>query len=250
MNQILIGHRGVSSMAPENTLAAFRMADQLGVPWVECDAEVLGDGTVVIFHDTTLDRCTGHTGKLADLTRADLQTIDAGSWFGRQFRGERIPTLDAFFSLVNTSRLCVNLEIKPCADNQLTRMLLDGVIQAIQQQWQKERPLIVSSFNHQILAEFKRRMPEVNVACLFEHYKLGSDWPDIMQQVKAAFIHPGNKGLKRSHIEAIKQRGYSINIWTVNDLKRAQQLFDWGVDGICTDIPQHFPDHYRQPQHW
>lgn len=239
-----MGHRGVPTLAPENTLASFRMADQLRIPWVECDAEVLGDGTVVICHDADLKRCSNRSGKLAKLTKDDLKTIDAGSWFDIQFKGERIPTLEELLLFINKSSLRLNLEIKSCPNSTLTHMLLDGVVTGLKLLWKKERPLIVSSFNHAVLAEFKKRMPDIPVACLFERNKLSSNWPEIMAQTNASYIHPSVKGLKQASVIEAKKRGYGINVWTVNNLSKAVELFDWGVDGICTDIPQHFPEHW------
>lgn len=249
MRRTIIGHRGLSSMAPENTLSAFRMADKMNVPWVECDAEVLGDGTVVIFHDSVLDRCTDQTGQLANLTKADLNTIDAGSWFSKEFIHERIPTIEDFFSLINNSRLCVNLEIKSFSHKKSTTMLLDGVIQAIRQYWQKDRPLIVSSFNHAVLADFKQRMPDVTVACLFKGHIMNQDWLSIMKEVDAQFAHPADNRLTEAMITTIKKQGYGINVWTVNNIIRAEELFSWGVDGICTDIPHQFNKAYLKHQY-
>ncbi|PJE80138.1 Glycerophosphodiester phosphodiesterase, cytoplasmic [invertebrate metagenome] len=246
MKHILIGHRGVPSAAPENTLSSFKMAEKIGVPWIECDVEVLGDGTVVLSHDATLDRCTDHTGLLADLKKSDLTTIDAGSWFGNEFNGERIPSLEDFIGYINTTRLSVNLEIKSCADTALTQMLIDGVIAQLKKQWEKDRPLLVSSFHHDVLMTLKKQMPDILVACLFEQQDTEQHWIKNMEQTEATIIHPKNEGLTQQQILAMKARGYKINVWTVNNLNRAKELYDWGVDGIFTDIPQHFPMYYHQ----
>jgi len=100
MTPRVIGHRGACGHAPENTLASFRKAAELGVRWVEFDAALSSDGEIVLFHDDTLKRTTGRAGRLAETTWADLQGLDAGSWFSEDFAGEPIPTLRQAFQLL------------------------------------------------------------------------------------------------------------------------------------------------------
>ena len=89
----LIAHRGAKTLAPENTFSAFQAALDHGINWIETDVDILGDGTPIVMHDTSLDRTTDHAGLYYDLEVADLASIDAGSWFSPDFAGERIPTL-------------------------------------------------------------------------------------------------------------------------------------------------------------
>ena len=109
----IVAHRGASRAAPENTLAAFRLASRQGARWLEFDVSLLGDGTPVLHHDKTLDRCTNGTGALDRLTAADLAGIDAGSWFGAQFTGEPLATLEQALDLIGELDLSANLEMKP-----------------------------------------------------------------------------------------------------------------------------------------
>jgi glycerophosphoryl diester phosphodiesterase len=90
---LLIAHRGGAVEAPENTLAAFRYSLALGIRWFELDVQMSRDGALVVFHDETLDRTTNGDGPIGSLTLEDLRRLDAGSWFGSQYAGERIPTL-------------------------------------------------------------------------------------------------------------------------------------------------------------
>src|SRR5580658_7344129 len=90
----VIAHRGASAQAPENTMAAFRLATESGAKWVEFDVHLTQDGVPVIMHDDTLDRTTDGKGKIADASWADVQKLDAGSWFDKRFKGERVPHLD------------------------------------------------------------------------------------------------------------------------------------------------------------
>ncbi len=240
----LFAHRGMSSLAPENTLAAFRKCREFGLRWVECDVDVLADGTVVVSHDDTLDRCTNHTGSLYELTQDDLQDIDAGSWFSEEFINERIPKLSQLIDLVNKDKLNINIEIKSCAAGwSQTELLINGVINALTA-LDERRELIVSSFNHLILYEFKKRCPEVPVACLFDKVSFQPDWLSIMQACRADYIHIEDEDLTEKTIKEIKAQGYKVHVYTVNDLARANQLFNWGIDGVFTDKGQLFPLSY------
>ncbi|PKF50790.1 glycerophosphoryl diester phosphodiesterase [Enterovibrio nigricans] len=241
----LFAHRGMSSLAPENTLAAFSLVKEHGLTWIECDVDVLADGTIVVSHDDTLDRCTDRTGSLYDLTREDLEDIDAGSWFADDFIGERIPTFGQLIALVNVHKLNINVEIKSCtAGMAMTEKLIDGVIKGLEN-LSDDCDLLVSSFNPLALAEFKRRSPETAVACLFEKETLQPDWLSILQACGADAIHVEDTSVTKERVIAMKEQGFMVNVYTVNNLARANQLFNWGVDGVFTDIGQSFPSRYR-----
>lgn len=241
----VFAHRGIPALAPENTLSSFSLCRQHGIKWIECDVDILADGTVVVSHDDTLDRCTDCSGSLYQLTKADLANIDAGSWFHDDFIGEPIPTFAQLIELVNRHRLNINVEIKSCtAGWAMTDKLLDNVISELEK-LDTGRELLVSSFNHLALAEFKRRRPQTAVACLFELANLWEDWESVLQACQAEYIHPEDKGLTQAMIARFKAAGYKVNVYTVNDLARANQLFNWGVDGVFTDIAHRFPFKYK-----
>ncbi|MDD1795730.1 glycerophosphoryl diester phosphodiesterase [Enterovibrio sp. ZSDZ42] len=240
----LFAHRGMSSLAPENTLAAFSLTPEHGLSWVECDVDILADGTVVVSHDDTLDRCTDRPGSLYDLTAEDLDDIDAGSWFGDAFIGERIPTFDQFITLMNILKLNVNVEIKSCTSGwENTEKLISGVIEGLKN-LNRDADVLVSSFNPLALAEFKRRCPNVAVACLFEP-QIPEDWLSTLQACQADTINVANEGLTKDKVQEMKEHGLVVNVYTVNNLMRANQLFNWGVDGVFTDIGHQFPTRYR-----
>lgn len=245
----LFAHRGMSRLAPENTQAAFALCAQYGLCWVECDVDILGDDTVVLSHDNTLDRCTNRTGFLADLTREDLQDIDAGSWFSDHFIGEPLFTFENFIALANTHKLNINVEIKLCATWDQTLRLIEGVIAGLQF-CHKDCDVLVSSFSPLALAEFKRKSPDTCVACLFEHGSLQADWWAILQACQAIHIHVEDnvlqgKVLTKEKVLEMKAHGCIVNVYTVNRLSRANQLFNWGVDGVFTDVGHLFPARYR-----
>jgi glycerophosphoryl diester phosphodiesterase len=232
----------MSTLAPENTLAAFRLCREHGVRWFECDVDILADDTVILTHDTTFDRCTNATGGYYHLEKDDIKNIDAGSWFGDEFIGERIPTLEDLFAVMEECNLSVNIEIK--SRENTAQRLITNLAQGIKKSHMKER-IIVSSFDCALVAEFKKICPDVPVGCIFDMHTLAHDWDATMKWVNATYVNPCNEGLKKEHIEMFKKEGYGVNVWTVNELDRANQLLNWGVDGIITDVAQKFPTKYK-----
>ena len=185
-------------------MAAFRSAVGHQVSWVEADVDVIADGTVIICHDSTLDRTTNRTGRYDDLTIADLAGIDAGGWFSSQYEGEPLPTLGNLIDLMNEAGLNANIEIKPNeTGKEGTLRLIDGVVA----QLERLRPgpkVIVSSFSHVLLHLLKQRAPHVPVGCLYESRTLGDDWRSTLEIVGADYIHPEDTGLTRQQVQAFR----------------------------------------------
>ncbi|UJF20133.1 glycerophosphoryl diester phosphodiesterase [Vibrio sp. SS-MA-C1-2] len=241
----IFAHRGMSALAPENTLSAFSLCKEHGVQWFECDVDILKDGTLVVCHDDTFDRCSDASGRLCDTTQNALATIDAGSWFSDQYLNERIPTIQQLITLANEKKLNLNIEIKSCIGGaKLAHQLIANLTIAIKA-LDPERELIVSSFNFLLLAEFKRLNPDISVACLFETHNIHDDWQSLAEWCQAEYIHPENKGLSRERVKQFIEAGYRVNVWTVNNLARANELFNWGVEGVCTDVGHLYPSKYK-----
>lgn len=229
-------HRGLNRQAPENTLAAFKKAYQVGATWIETDVDVLKDGTVIICHDSRLDRTTNRSGYYYDLTAADLARIDAGSWFSTEFTGEPLPTLRQLVRFLNQTGMNANIEIKSCeAGAELTCLLIDQVIAELSE-LNSNIEILVSSFNHLLLRRFKDLAPQYPVGCLFEATNLGPDWRSILELVEAEYIHPDHQMLTPKLVEDFRQAGFGVNPWTVNSPARANELFNWGCTGVFTDL--------------
>ncbi|MCL3789261.1 glycerophosphodiester phosphodiesterase [Actinomyces sp. AC-18-1] len=239
----VLAHRGASALAPENTLAAFRRAAAEGAAWVELDVDVIGDGTVVVIHDSSLDRTTDHRGSYYDLTAADLATIDAGSWFTapdgtRPYAGEGLPTLEAALEVVGAAGMGVNIELKSCeAGAAACRRLVDGVAALLEAHAERSpsSPVLLSSFNPLLLERMARRRPGTPRALLTENGLLLDDWRSYVEELGAVAVNPGDRTLERARVEEIRSLGYGVNVWTVNSRERAAELFSWGVTGIFTD---------------
>lgn len=234
----LIAHRGTKTLAPENTFSAFQAALDHGINWIETDVDIMGDGTPIIMHDTSLDRTTNHPGLYYDLAASDLASIDAGSWFSPDFAGEKIPTLSGLVQFMNERELNANIEIKSNEQGKKqTLQLIDNVIAELEN-LDTARKVIVSSFNHVLLSVFKQRAPKLPVGCLYETVALYDDWKSILELVGAEYIHPEDSYLTRERVDAFHAAGFGVNVWTVDDPGRANQLANWGVDGVISNCPQ------------
>ncbi|WP_168167230.1 glycerophosphoryl diester phosphodiesterase [Corynebacterium sp. HMSC073D01] len=236
----LIAHRGANTLAPENTFSAFRAALDNGINWIETDVDIMGDGTPIIMHDTSLDRTTNHSGQYYDLAVSDLESIDAGRWFAPEFAGEKIPTLAGLIRFMNEHELNANIEIKSNEQGKKESLtLIDNVIAELEN-LDPARKVIVSSFNHVLLSIFKQRAPKLPVGCLYATAALYDDWKSMLELVGAEYIHPEDSYLTRERIAAFHEAGFGVNVWTVDDVRRANQLANWGVDSIISNVPQLF----------
>lgn len=236
MEQRIFAHRGVSGLRPENTMASFREAADRGLTWIETDVDILGDGTPILIHDTTLDRTTNSSGSYYGLTQADLANIDAGSWFGPTYAGERIPTLHELVDFMNETGMNANIEFKSNeAGARMSHLLVDNVLKELERLDGPE--LIISSFNHLLLREIKTKAPELPIGALFVKDNLWPDWRSILELLEADYIHPDSDGLTPEMVHAFREAGYGVNVWTVNNPARANELFNWGVTGVFSDVP-------------
>ncbi len=235
----------MSSLAPENTLAAFRLCAEYGVTRFELDVDLLLDGSVIVLHDSTLDRTTDRTGPYTELTREDLAEIDAGSWFSATFAGEPIPTLDQVVDLMNEAGLDANVELKARpvrADHQ--RALVTAVARELER-LNSGRDVLISSFSPLALAEYRRIVPDARLACIFDSRRMDGLWHSTATMLGAAALHPSNAKVTRRSVKDFRRAGYDVNVWTVNDVERAKELARWGVTGVFTDRAQDFPEDWR-----
>ncbi|MDN5963795.1 MAG: glycerophosphoryl diester phosphodiesterase [Actinomyces sp.] len=232
----VFAHRGLNRVAPENTLAAFRRAAGSGVRWIETDIDILADGTPVVIHDTLVDRTTDHSGSIYELTVEDLPSISNGAWFSEEFAAERIPTLSELVGLANEVGLDMNIELKTNQQGkERSLLLIDGLIEALQD-LSSEREVLISSFSPLLLAELDRRDTGLRLAWLCTPAMMGQEWRSTLEMCGCQVVHPDYHGLTRARVQDLREAGYDVNAWTVNDLGLANELVNWGCTGIITDI--------------
>ncbi len=233
-NPVIFAHRGSCALAPENTITSFEMAVSHQADAIELDAKLSKDGTVMVIHDPTVDRTTDGTGKVNELTLADLKSLDAGSKFNTQYKGEKIPTLDEVFEAVG-QKLLVNVELtnySSSKDDLITR-----VADVVSRHNMKNRVLF-SSFLPKNLKSIKELIPDAPVALLCLPGIGGFFSRSFMlRHVSPAIIHPNLVDVDRLYIYIEHKRGRRVHVWTVNADQDLQRMLDLKVDGIFTDNP-------------
>jgi len=235
-----IAHRGASGHAPENTLAAFVLAADMGADAIELDVHLSADGEVVVIHNDTVEATTDGSGRVSHMTRRELQALDAGSWFDPRYAGERIPTLQEVFEAVG-HRVAINIEIKVEAgyhpveqEAETVRLIEDGGM--------VDR-VIVSSFSPLSLRRVYRLNPRIPLG--FLHARGEPRFlPALLHQFYAPFaaLHPHFRLVDEPYLAAARRRGQRVNAWTVNDAQDMRALRDLGVDGIITNYPDMLSD--------
>ncbi len=230
----VIGHRGAAGHAPENTLASFAKAAALGVRWVEFDVRLTGDDALVVFHDETLERTTDGRGRVGEATLAAVRRLDAGSWFGKAFAGEKVPTLEDAMGALRRLDLGANVEIK--ADKGREADTGRALAKALRASWPARLPApLVSSFNAQALAAAGDGAPEFPRALLV--IALTPDWRRQAETLGCVAVHCREKELTPELARQVLDRGYGLRCFTVNARARAETLYSWGVEGVFSDYP-------------
>lgn len=221
------------------------MCAEFGIGWFERDVDLAADGTVVVVHDSTLDRTTNKRGPVAALREADLAGIDAGSWFAPKFAGEPLPTLAQVVAVMNQLGLNANVEIKAEGlRGRRRRELVAGVARELAA-LEPERQVVISSFSAGALREYRRQNPGARLAYIFEPNRLQGLWRVVGAAVGAEALHAGHWQLTRKRVAAYARAGYVVRAWTVNDPARGAELAEWGVSAVFSDRPQDFPPAWR-----
>jgi glycerophosphoryl diester phosphodiesterase len=234
LRPLILAHRGASRRAPENTMAAFRLAAQLGADGVELDVQLSKDGEAVVMHDSRVDRTSDGHGRVADLTLAELRALDAGGWVAPEFAGERIPTLaEVLYEL--GPRLVLDVELK-------TAGLFGGgleaeVVRLVEDAGLGER-VILSSFDPLALWRVRRLNPHLSTGLLS-----APDSPSYIRGrwlqalARPAALHPRWDTLDGPAVAAAHRQGLAVRPWTCDDPDGLRRLVAWGVDAIITNVP-------------
>jgi glycerophosphoryl diester phosphodiesterase len=231
MRPLVIAHRGASGTAPENTLPAFERAVQLGADMIELDVQLTRDGEVVVVHDWTLERTCDGSGLVRERSLAEIQRLDAGSWFDARFRGARVPTLG---EVLATIALPINVELKPAGDEGLEAAALAVVDGA----GARER-IVFSSFETGALERLRACSPSATIALLWEAGPL----PDALRWIRrvgARALHLRKDAATHATLAVLARAGVPVRVWTVNDPGEMARLGAAGVDGVFTDYPERF----------
>ncbi len=226
----VVAHRGASGHAPENTLAAFRRAVELGARFIETDLQFSRDSRIVAIHDSTLDRTTNGRGPVRNLTLAESRMLDAGSWFGPEFAGERLPTLEEILAFARENDVVFYLELKPGAAWGMEHTVVAALREA-----REAARVVVLSFDTSTLRAVRRIEPTVMTGYLFS--ELDGNVIERALQVGARQLAPRGDLVTPELVEAARRSDLQIVTWTINEPADMRALAAAGVNGIMTDYP-------------
>ncbi len=240
----LIAHRGAGRYAPENTLASVRLGAQHGFLMMEYDVKLSRDGIAILLHDDTVDRTSNGAGAAADKTLAELSAIDFGAWHSRDYAGEPIATLHSIAGYTLANGIRSNIEIKPHTG--LEAETGKEVARLASRLWAgADLPPLLSSFSETALEAARAAAPELPRALLIAK-EVPPDWRARVQRLDCIGLNLNHRYTTRAVLRDIRDAGYTVAVWTVNDTRRARELLDWGSNAIVTDeimsiSPSYFP---------
>ena len=241
--RLVFAHRGGALLAPENTMPAIDNGLALGADGLEIDVQLSADGIPVVIHDRTLDRTTDRTGPVRALTAAELARVDAGFHFVRDgkfpFRGHGVgvPTLDAVLALHRTR---IIIEMKG-GEPELARAVGHSIRRA-----DAIDRVCVGSFYQQSIDTLRAQHPEIATSASQEEarwmlHRSWVRWPFVRERIYCAFQVPEHAGRMRvvspNFVRHVHREGHAIQVWVVNTPADMHRLWDWGIDGIISDVP-------------
>ena len=222
----IMAHRGASTAAPENTMAAVKAAIESGAQWVEIDVQETADGEIVVIHDGDLKRVGGASLKVAESTRQELQQVDIGSWFGPEFADQRVPELESVLELCK-DRIGVNIELKYYGREKQLEKRVAQIVDAAGMADQ----VVAMSLNYHGIKEMRRLRPDWTLG-LLSSVALGN-----LAELDVDFLALNGRAASRHMIRQAHDRGKQIMVWTVNDAVGMATMIGRGADMIITDEP-------------
>ena len=258
---MIIAHRGARSLAPENTIPAAEKALESRADGWELDVAMSKDGVLVVLHDDTLERTSNvvdifperEPWSVYDFSLDELQQLEFGSWFGEsdpfdqiaqenltpsdleRYQVIRIPTLQEALEFTQTNQWWVNVEIKDASGTPADAIIVSEVVKLVEMLGMEDQVLI-SSFNWDYLSQVKALNPKLATGVLAN--KLVMDPLALMEELDAQAFHPGIKVTYAEQVKLLRENGYDVNVWTVNEVADMEKLLEMGVTGIITDFPQ------------
>ena len=231
---LLIAHRGSSGEAPENTIAAFRLAVEQGADMLELDVRMTRDGELVVLHDRTLRRTTDGSGSVYAWTLKELKKLDAGSWFDPGFAGERIPTLREVLNML-PPRVGLNIEVK--TDGQ-PRFPIERTLVKILNEEAPASGIFISSFDHRFLRRLHALAPELELGALLIPVRDSARSPaSLHRSLGIRWIVCSGSWLRKRFIARAHEGGLSVCCYTVNTERQLARAVRFGIDAVISNFP-------------
>jgi len=232
-----IAHRGAGKLAPENTLAAFRVGASHGYRAFECDVKLSADGVPFLLHDATLQRTTSGHGPAAALTWDELSRLDAGAWHGRGYAGEPVPSFGSIARYCLRNDFALDVEIKPSPGRELETGRVVAATAATL--WSSAGvPPLLTSFQPAALQGARESAPQLPRALLLDALRPG--WLDEAKALGCVAVVTNYALLDAAVLAAVHGAGMRALVYTVNDPAEARRLDALGIDGIVTDALDRF----------
>jgi glycerophosphoryl diester phosphodiesterase len=232
-----IAHRGAGKLAPENTLAAFRLGAQHGYKAFECDVKLSRDGVPFLLHDATLERTTPAVGTAGERDWAALSMLDAGGWFSPAYAGEPLPTLQAIACFVRSNGCALNIEIKPTPGQEFDTGRAVG--QACLRLWQGDPlPPLFSSFRPEALLGAREAAPALPRALLVD--ALWAGWLDMARSLGCVAVVTNHRLMDQTLRATLRGAGLRALCYTVNEAADVTRMNALAVDGVITDAVDRF----------
>ncbi len=233
---IRIAHRGASGIAPENTLAAFKKAIEIGVDAVELDLHGTADGEIVVIHDASLDRTTNLNGPIKQTTLESIKQADAGAWFNPEFEGEKVPMLAEALTCITDSAIAL-LEIKDDT-------IAEAVVQKIREMNLLELTVIIS-FHTSVLKTVRALEPRIPTGWLIGNSN-GHTHPiqlcQLLGSLGSNLLNVNHQLITEEFAYEVRRRGIALWSWTVDDIDLMRQMRTFGVQGITSNYPERFSE--------
>ncbi len=232
----VIAHRGASSRAPQNTLAAFEKAIELGADMVELDVHLSKDGRIVVMHDSTVDSTTDGSGKISEMTLEEIKNLDAGSHFDEEFSGERVPTLEEVLELTE-DEIGLNIELKTRSEE--NEGLEEKVLNLLDK-YDTTETVMISTFSFDSAKKVNDINANIPVGLLYLTLPLTAWHAKRIHKKRpwADAAHPWHWTIGERHVRKIHELGVDVNVWTVDSERNIKKMIDHGVDGIITNKPE------------
>lgn len=235
-NPMIVAHRGSSHEAPENTLAAFKLAWEQGADAVEGDFLLTKDNQIVCFHDKDTKRLTGQKLVVAQTSFANLQKLDVGKWKNEKFRGTRMPLIgDVFATIPQGKKIFVEVKCGP--------EIVEPLIEEIEKSGLKDDQVVLICFNQEVIKQFKMMRPLHKAYWLCRIKKKEGEWTPSLNKILSTLKDCQADGLDsyfaipEDYTKAVLDSGYEWHAWTVNDPQVAKELVGRSISSITTDRP-------------
>jgi glycerophosphoryl diester phosphodiesterase len=235
-SKLKIGHRGAAGSRPENTFSSFDLALQMGADYLEFDVQRTKDGRLAVIHDPTVDRTTDGKGKVAGLTWKELRSLDAGSWFSKEYAGEIIPSFTEMLDRYG-DKAGLLIELKKPA-------LYPGIEEEIAEELKRRKldkgtacRIIIQSFDRSSMEKMHKLLPSIPVGILLNYTPKRMTGRELERIAKyASYLNPKHTVASRQLLDRIHQKGMKAIIWTIRTEQEAEKAMKLPADGIVTDF--------------